>query len=701
MGWQDAPVVGGEAAKSEPAWASAPVVGGSKREHVTDEQYAPKLTGIARVGRGMMDVYQGLKQGVITAGDLIHGTDKSKEYRAQVDAELGEYEKGRVRSGKQDDFDALRLAGNLATPATLIPGGSGRTLATRVATGAAGGAAQGAAFYTPEGSSTGEQAALGAVVGAAVPVAVQGGVKAVQKFFKGKPSAVTDTHADNALQAAGIDISTAAQDVKTALRAEARKQLETGGKLDAESISRTAKAASVDPRLRLTRGQALRDPTDWQTEDTLAGVQGVGDDIRKLKSDQSTILKESLDRSIVMGGGVSDVFEAAKRGSEALKKKWEETGESVGALYKMVRDNYGAEFGMLPAKVSKTLGDAADEIEAGLAPRAKVAKSLLQKEKILDENGIPIEGASLSVGAAETLRKRLGGLISESKDATEKRILINTQRALDEDVIDGASSRHAALLADAMDAGKKRVPKPKGNIDDPFSPARKLAKERFQEGEGKVMAAAIDDSAPDSFIRKHVLSGDVRDIMQMKHSLTTGTREQISRGRQALADIQTASVSDLLNRYKVVNGDGSVSAAGLRRMMADNGKKLDALLDAKQLGYLKNLNEVVQMIKVAPPESYLNTSRTSQGVANLVGKVAQAIGQLPLIGGTARMVIGAASMARDAAALGGQRQAAQRATAGGNVRPMLAPRVPENRLLSDLTPYLTGPANITLQERER
>src|SRR5688572_8300822 len=118
------------------------------------------------VGRGMMDLYQGIKQLGLRAKDQFTGGKEADEYTKSVSDEIKLYEQGR---GKDAGFDWARLAGNIATPAIAVPGGVGATAARQAATGAALGAAQSGAMFTEEGDSKAAQTGVGALVGAALP----------------------------------------------------------------------------------------------------------------------------------------------------------------------------------------------------------------------------------------------------------------------------------------------------------------------------------------------------------------------------------------------------------------------------------------------------------------------------------------------------------------------------------------------------
>lgn len=147
---------------------------------------------MAGVGRGAMDIAQGLKQSYkqgeektdayeraasvtsgtpITRSVLQPGRQSSADYTRQVNDEMASYERGR---GGDAGIDWPRITGNVAATAPLaLVGGPEATLAARVGMGAVQGTAIGGAQFTP--SNTDEEradnATTGAVFGGALPAA--------------------------------------------------------------------------------------------------------------------------------------------------------------------------------------------------------------------------------------------------------------------------------------------------------------------------------------------------------------------------------------------------------------------------------------------------------------------------------------------------------------------------------------------------
>ena len=100
-------------------------------------------TKIERLGRGMMDLYQGGEQ------KYLNWTDPAaaEKYTKDVNADIGLYERGRTQGAKMEGkdspgFDWLRLGGNITTPLSLLPGG-GASVPVRLGLGALAGLGRG------------------------------------------------------------------------------------------------------------------------------------------------------------------------------------------------------------------------------------------------------------------------------------------------------------------------------------------------------------------------------------------------------------------------------------------------------------------------------------------------------------------------------------------------------------------------------
>ena len=209
------------------------------RENLQQLQIAPDITSFGeRMGRGVMDVGQGLKQLYMMA---VRPPEEAKAYTQEVNKEIAAYQE---RLGSKPGMDIARGLGSMAAqaPAMLIPGGQAALL-PRLAAGALSGAVTGASEFSQEGTfaDKGMQAAVGAVGSAALPEAMRGlarGVVGAGQSVAGgirkiTPSNVTNADILAAVQSTGrsfdptFDVGKISNDVKDQLFKDATGRFTT------------------------------------------------------------------------------------------------------------------------------------------------------------------------------------------------------------------------------------------------------------------------------------------------------------------------------------------------------------------------------------------------------------------------------------------------------------------------------------------
>lgn len=137
-----------------------------------EDEYSPGEAPIlAQVGRGMMDVYQGGKQLALNVGEKI-GLGDASEYNEQLAEELRLYNKD------NPPLQAGRIAGNIATPLSLIPGAVGTGALARGASTVGAGGVFGATQPVEDDEDywgkKATQTAIGAALAPVAPLAIKG-----------------------------------------------------------------------------------------------------------------------------------------------------------------------------------------------------------------------------------------------------------------------------------------------------------------------------------------------------------------------------------------------------------------------------------------------------------------------------------------------------------------------------------------------
>jgi len=567
-----------------------------------------KPSTAVKVGRGMMDLYQGVKQLGLMASDAFTGKNDADVYTKQVGQEIANYEKG--RGGDAAGFDWGRLAGNLITPASVLPAGIGIGTAARAGTAALSGGVSSGVMFTPEDQSKIAQTAIGATAGAVIPGAVnavtgalRGGANAAANVISRSVQDGMDTQAltqqlKAIVQRAGGEWASLNPQIQETLRTEALKQLNVGD-LNPDALLRVANAKALDPRLNLTRGQATRAPADWQTEQNLRGIQGVGDDLRTRFGEQGQILGDAANR--IRGGEVTP-FQAGERAIGTIQQKFQESGDQVSELCKAARDTVGAQANVPTGPLYGRAMGALNEFDDVIPSPIKDRLSALG----IGRMGPTKATKAFTVEEADSLDK----LVNKRWDASNRPLTA----ALSE--IKGAIRESLDSIGDEVGADAAAA----------FRVAKSRAAERFDEFGQRIAKAAADDVAPDKFVRKFVVNGDVRDIQSLVRTLSTGTPEQIQRGGAALNNIRAATMTDLFERTGALS-DGMLSGAKLDRALKDMGpERMRAIFTPAQVQNLELLRRVSLDLTKPPPLSDINYSRTAGALANLLGSISKVPG---------------------------------------------------------------------------
>lgn len=577
----------------------------------------------ARVGRGMMDVGQGLKQGYLRIKDLVAGGTEGDEYTRGVDEEIARYERDR---GPEAGIDWMRLGGNVAAtlPAALVPGGASVSLPIRMLSGAGSGAAASGALFTPEGESKTEQVALGSVIGGAAPAVLTGGKVALRSVWdkltgRGAQTVIPAQLAGDLqvrLQSQGLDWNKLTQTVKDSLLGDAQAALSAGGTLDDVMLKNKALIESVGAKG--SRAAVTRSPRDWQTQKNLRGIAGVGEDIVKREQDDAAAMVDYLARlRSQTGGKTGTALETGEAAIGALKAQDEAKEKAVTALYEAFRKSGAQDAAVPDVKIADALGRVADEIGVENIPAAvfnrlkefgfaggKRMKALTVNEA--DKLNRLINNNNPGHGPASTALGRLKSAVNEA-------------------------------LLDVEPVGKAGV--------DTLKQARAAAAERFAEQRaGKGITAALDDVSPDRFVDKFVVKADARDLKAMLSELGKSTA-----GTQAVADVRGHVLDQFL--LKATGATSADDVVGRAFSGARFGKALDSIAPEKlhmlftktEVDALRTLQKASKLLTEEVPFSDVNHSKTAAALSNLLLKV----GNTPMLGKLVSYVVGTVKVGDD------------------------------------------------------
>jgi len=532
-------------------------------------------------------------------GDIV---DSNAEYEAARKATAPASLTTLVTGEKDPGFDFARLAGNIASPANVIPAkvapaaAIGATVGRQALTGAIAGGA-GAALQPSTGENFAAdkagQVALGAAAGGTLaPIINKIGTSAANFINQWRNSRNTvnvdperlRTMISAQLQRDGIDTTTIPDTVFQGLTTDVRTALASGRKLDPTAALRQGDFNALG--LPSLQGQLTRNPAQWQREFNLAGVEGVGEPLQAVQAAQSRGISDRFRQG---ARGAVDAFDAGDQIAGQLRQADEVAKTNVRAAYKAFRDSTGKDLEVplqgLAQDYANTVRDYGQAIPG--AVRGQFEELGLMGGKQLK---------SLSIDDAERLLKVINKHYNSPDPAVRgglDELRGSLQRAITESADTSAGGAEAAHLA---------------------SEARAAAASRFQQiGATPALRAATNNAQPDDFVRKFVTGGKVNEIQNMMSLLPPDGQAQVR--AQTVAYLQQKAFG------ANAAGDGKAAQATFNNELMKIGRpKLVALLGEEGADEMYRIGRVLAYIKQVPEGATPNTSGTGQMLTSMLGK---------------------------------------------------------------------------------
>lgn len=620
---------------------------------------------VASVARGFLNAASGGKQGVTTADVDAFVADREEKYQGERKAAGG------------DGLDWWRIGGNVSNPLSWVGPAKAAGILNGIRAGAQSGALQ--ALMQPvatEGNFIWDksvQGALGATVGGTLGGALQvlapafSAATRAAKSIVGASDEATQAAAatritDDTLKAAGANPAKIDPNLYSAVKREVNESLRMGMDPDPSIMARHADAAALPVPVRLTRGQAARDPMQFAWEHRVAGQQGVGEPLSGLLSAQNRALIENLNQ--LGAGRALSPFDASRRIISQIEGVDSQLRTQINQAYAAVKDSAGR-----PARVdnqafadlSKNLLTEGRPELAGLVNRGDFIPA-----KIRDVyNDIVTGKLPLTVDTVQFLDRNWGAVQRAAPD--DEAMAIGTlRRALNQTPVDDL------LGQESMAA---------------YNAAKALAKQRFDLIEAIPAYKAIEigsrKSEPDTFFRDFVSNANVSELKGLKQLI----------GAENVAMLQDTLVSNL--KHKSLSGasddNGVFSQAAYNKVLHDptQAPRIRELFADNEatLGHLYRLGRVSEDIIKIPAASKVNTSNTASAGANVVRDVMKSeTGQLASsmlpnwLSGLARTVGDAGRRVEESRAV----SEAVRPAVTAQPLPTKIPERPSVRRLSDL-----------------
>lgn len=623
------------------------------------EEAPKKKSDLSRTAQEALGVARGASDPFVGASQLVmrglHGLGIISDDALKNHEDYYNQLEQKYQEATPEGSGLGRVAGNLILPPVVKGIGVGGGLLNTVARGVQQGAVAGGLQYadTSNGENFAEQKAkqiaLGAGLGGVIPAVAAGAKKVLSPIFEKfvtkpisdavatgveKGNAPLTQAAQQSAQAAqalvdqkfpGVDWSTVPGDVRQQLTKLAEDSTSFNA-MTPEALARAAEMKALPVQIEGTKGQLTKDFMQNQFERETAKT-GPGAALRETFNAQNDKIIKNFDAFIdETGGKVGAPSDLGRSVVDPLVQKAKNAKGRIRELYDAAKRQGDMSEPVDVQSLLLYVGDHAPE--AINAPVIQTVGAKLQKlgaAAIDDSGNLVSTGKQIPLNDLEEIRKMINRV---SKPGTPDDVF---GRELKEG-IDALTEGKGGDLYKAARAERVKYAKQFENQ----SAVRDLLKSKPGTTD---RAVAYED-----VWNKSVLNGSRDDLLNLRRSLMTGGAKG---GDQAWKDIRAATV-DYLKSEATKNmqvdelGNRVVSPAGIQKALQSIGdEKLDVLFGKEAANKLRNLQSVIETLKVAPPGS-INTSGTSSAIMNSLDRV------LSLVPGAGNLARGAVQMGKRA-----------------------------------------------------
>jgi hypothetical protein len=392
---------------------------------------------------------------------------------------------------------------------------------------------------------------------------------------------------------------------------------------------RRASAADLPVPIRLTKGQASRDPAQLKFEVETAKNPELGAPLRQRLNETNQSILENFDHWADQTGSEAPTLRATGSAvDQALVKQANAAKVEIKAKYAAARAA-----GEMEAPVS--LNALVDHLNKA-APEATTAPLLVTARKLAIDLGIAEDrgGTLVPVGS----KPRPYSTLMNSKP--EPGVTLNTaeqfrqaiNRNTDYELTNVRQATIIKALVDEATAGKG------GSLYKAARQARMRYAQNFEDR--AVIAKLLNDKKGTADrqvaledVHKHaILDGSLDDVRTVRKVLQTGGAE----GQQAWKELQGATlrhIRDEATKSVALDARGNrvISPAALDKTIRslDTDGKLDFIFGKKGAQQLRDLRELAQIAKTVPPETAVNTSNTAATAAFFADVVFSGLSGVP------------------------------------------------------------------------
>jgi hypothetical protein len=380
------------------------------------------------------------------------------------------------------------------------------------------------------------------------------------------------------------------------------------------AAQRTATAANLPVPVRLTKGQASRDPAQLKFEVETAKLPEQGAALRQRYVEQNDAILRNFDSWLDQTGAEAPTLRAVGTSVDrALVEQAARDKAQIRAAYRAAEKSGEMEAPITLSSVVEHLNESAPD--AAVAPLLDVARRRALQLGIAAERDGQLVPQPVPLKTAELYRRAIG-------NATD---------------YEPTNVRQATIIKGLVDETTE------GMGGDLYRSARQLRARYAQNYENRGAVSKLlstrrgttDRQVAFEDVFDHtVLKGSLDDVRNVRRVLQRGGEE----GQQAWRELQGASIKwirDEATKSVATDSTGNrvISPAALDKAIRtlDHDGRLDFIFGKRGAQQLRDINELAQIAKTVPPEAAINTSNTASTLlagfvdAGLIGSTGGAL----------------------------------------------------------------------------
>ena len=562
------------------------------------------LTGATGGALGMAGGFLGGLAGSVSDGSYGSKAGADAIERAAVEGaqgltyaprtETGQQYAKAVGEGMQQALPAIGAMGGL--PKVAMPGGNPAALARASAEGTARDAVN---LVARPAEAVG--AVAPGVAGDAAAAAVGRGADAVGTAAQSGAQRVSQmTQAVTTLPRRALEAITGGKSEKPT-----PGTLGSAGAAGADmSAQRVATAEGLPVPVRLTKGEATRDPAQMKFENEASKNPELGQPLRERIQENNSALLRNFDSMIDQTGAEAPSLRAVGQTVDAaLVKQAAKDKAEVRAAYKAAESAGEMESPVALDSLVAHLNESAPD--AATAPLLDVARSRALRLGIAaeDANG-NLVAQPVPLKIAETYRQA----ISRATDFEPTNVRQST-------IIKGLVDESTAEMGGGL-----------------YKQARAMRARYAQNYENHAVIADLlrtrrgttdRQVALEDVFRQSILRSSLDDVRQVRRILQRGGEE----GQQAWRELQGAAATWVRDQATTGATDGAgtrvISPAALDKAVRelDRGGKLDFIFSRQGAQTMRDLRDVAQYVRTAPPEAAFNYAHTASTLLTSFGDI--------------------------------------------------------------------------------